>query len=94
MHTRLKRDFFGNQDDGGGIGRVLREAHVRESELHRKRLRDLFFSREVHPDEHDPQPLAGALVLNQRVFEIVLADEACLDEALAYLLRPRPRIGY
>src|SRR6267154_1540589 len=90
----LDRDFLGDQDDGGRIGRVFREIYVRESQLQRERLRDLFFSREVHPDEHDTKPYAGALVLNQGVLEIAVADEACLDEALAYFLAqsgPRPK---
>ena len=62
----LERDFLGNQDDGGRIGRVLGEVDVRESELERERLRDLLFGREVHAHEHDAHAFAGALVLRQR----------------------------
>ena len=89
----LERDVLRNEDDGGRIGRVLGKADVRKAELHRERFRDLLFGREVHPDEDDTQPLAGALVLDQRVFEIVVADEARLNQALTDFLAqsgPRP----
>ena len=82
----LERDFFGNQNDRGGLGRVLGEVDVRESQLERERLGDLLLGREVHAYEHDAHTLAGALVLRQSRLQIVLSDEARLDQALADLL--------
>ena len=82
----LERDVFGDQDDGGGVGRVLGEVDVRESELKCQRFRDLFFSREVHAHENDADPLAGTLVLGQRGPQVVFSNEAGLDEALTDFL--------
>ena len=89
----LERDFLGNQDDRGRIGRVLGEVDVRKPELERQRLRDLFFGREVHAHEDDAEALAGALVLGQRGLEIVFSDEARLNQALTDLLAQRRASG-
>jgi hypothetical protein len=82
----LECDFLGNQDDGGRLRGILGKADVRKPELHGQRLRDLLFSREIHADENDAEALTGTLVLDQCVFEIVVADEACLNEALTNFL--------
>ena len=87
----LQRDFLRDQDDRGRIGRVLREVDVREAELQRERFRDLLLGREVHAYEDHADALAGALVLDKRVPQIVLGDEARLDQALTdFLAHPEP----
>ena len=92
MHTRLSATSFGTRMTAAGSGGFSGKADVRKAKLHRERFRDLLFSGEIHPDEDDTQPLAGALVLDQRVFEIVVADEARLDQALTdFLAQSEPR---
>src|SRR4029079_17850245 len=85
--------LFRDENDGRWIGWVLGEVDVRKSELKRQRLRDLLFRREVHAHEDDAKALAGTLVLDQRVPEIVLGDQTGLDQALAYLLAHRKPSG-
>ena len=85
----LQRDFFGNQDDRGRVGRVLGQIDVRKPELERQRLRDLLFSREVHAHENDADAFPGTLVFRQRGLEIFFSDEAGLNQALTDFLAQR-----
>src|SRR6185436_7762390 len=54
------------QNDGCGIGYVLREIDVGEAELIGEGLRNLALGGQVHADEDRPKPLPGALVFGQR----------------------------
>ncbi len=51
-------------------------------ELERERLGDLFFRGEVHADEHHAEPLARTFVFGQCRAQIVVGDEARLNQAL------------
>ena len=83
---RFSATSFGNEDHGGRIRRVLGEVDVRKAELEGEGLRDLLFGGEVHPHEHDAEALPRALVLHQRGAQIVLSDEARLNQALTDFL--------
>ncbi len=81
-----QRHFLGDQHDSRRVGRILCEVDVGETELERERLRNLFVGREIHAHEHHADAFAGALALRQCSAEIILADEARLDQALTDLL--------
>ena len=72
-----------------GVGRRFAEIEVRETQLVGEGLGDLTLGGEVEAHEDRAQALAGALVLGQRRLQIVLSDEACLNQALTELLAHR-----
>jgi hypothetical protein len=57
-----------------------------EAKLEGEGLRDLLFRREIHPDEHHTKTFPGTLVLDKRRREIILSDEAGLNQAFTDLL--------
>ena len=81
----LERDFLRNEHHRVDRA-VLGQVDVGEPELERERLGDLFLSGEIHPHQHDAQPLAGALVLGQSGPQVAFCDEACLNQALTDFL--------
>ena len=67
-------------DDRGRVRRFVAEADVGETQLVGERLGDLFFGREVQAYEDHADAFAGFLVLRERDLEVVLRDQARLDE--------------
>lgn len=89
----FERDFLGNEDDRGGVGRILTKARAWETELIRERLGDLLFGGEVQAHEDRPDAFAGPFVLSEGDLEIFLRDEPCLYEAFPDLLaHPYPSL--
>src|SRR5262249_9044334 len=82
----LQGDVFRDEDDGAGIGRLVRETDVRETELIRERFGDLLLGGQVEADEHGTDALAGPFVLSERDLEILLRDQAGLNQTLTDLL--------
>ena len=78
----LERDVLGDQRDDVGVGRILSEVEVRETELVGKGLGDLAFGGEVEADEYRTQAFARAFVFRQRRLQVVFGDEPGLDQAL------------
>ena len=85
----FERNVLLDQGHDGRVGRVLREVQVRKAELIREGLGDLAFGGQVQADEHRAQAFARALVFGQRRLQIVLCDEARLDQALTELFSHR-----
>ena len=85
----LEGDLFRNEDDGGGIGRLVAQARIGKPELVGERLGDLLLGREVQTYEDRADALARALVLGQRCLEIVFRNQPGLNQALADLLPHR-----
>jgi hypothetical protein len=88
-HT-FERNFLRYQDDRDRIGRVFSQVDVRKPQLQGKCLRNLFFRRQIHPDEDDAEPFARALVLPERSLEVVVRDEPGLNQAFSDLLAHSP----
>jgi hypothetical protein len=82
----LERDLFRDQGDRRRIRRVLDEVHIRESELVRKRLRNLAFGCQIQTDQDCAQALTRALVLSQRRLQIRLGDQPGLHQAFTDFL--------
>jgi hypothetical protein len=82
----LERDLLGDERDDGGVGRILREVEIREAQLVGERLGDLALGGQIEAHEHRAQAFARPLVLGQRRLQIVVSDQACLNQALTELL--------
>jgi hypothetical protein len=82
----LTETSFGINTTTAGSGGFFVEIDIRESELKGEGLGDLFFGGQVHTDEYNADALAGPLVFCQGRREVVLSDEAGLNQALADLL--------
>ncbi len=78
----LEGDVLGDEHDGRGIGRLVAQADVRKAELVGEGLGDLLFGSEVEAYEDGTDAFAGLLMLREGGLEIVLRDQAGLDETL------------
>jgi hypothetical protein len=61
----------------------IRQIDDRHGELLADRLQHLRRGDEAQPDEHVVQPLAGAVLLGDRLGELLVADQAALDKDAA-----------
>jgi hypothetical protein len=52
-----------------------------ETELAGKRLRDLALGRKLHAHEHRAKPLTGALLLAERVLQLLVSQDARVAKA-------------
>ena len=70
------------EEQASEVGRMLGEVDVRKAKLVGERLRNLALRRQVHPDEHGPEPLARPLVLDKRRLQVRFGDDPRLAETL------------
>ena len=88
-HDRLSATSFGISVTTRGSGGFSARLRYGKAELVGEGLGDLPFGGEIEADEHRAQAFACAFVLGQRRLEIVLSDEARLNQALTELFAHR-----
>ena len=86
----LERNFFGNEDDCGRLGWIFAEIDVRKAELIGERFGNLFLGGEIHAHEHGAKSIARSTVLGQRRLEVLVGDQARLNQTLADLFAHSP----